>query len=191
MPDCDYCGESFGGEASYHRHLRERHLDELGPIDRRLVGVDEGRSLPTGPVALGVVLVLAVALVGYVVFFTGGSSASGVGPAGSDHYHGTMTVDVLGETIEFSRSEYQLRDDRFHYEGGDGSEWHAHASDVTLGYAVETLGFDLTRESFTYQETTYADGEGYEVVVQVNGQSAGPNYVLQEGDGVLIRVTAA
>jgi molybdopterin converting factor small subunit len=189
MPDCDYCGAAFRDEGAYHDHLRNEHRDELGPIDRRLVGVaDEGSSLPVGPIALVAILGVTAALVGYVVFFTGGSSASGVGPAGSDHYHGTIEVTVLGEQVDFSRSAYQLRDDRFHFEGGQGTEWHAHASGVTLGYAMESLGFDLTRDSFTYQGTTYEDGAGYEVRIQVNDEAVGPDYVLQDGDRVRISV---
>ena len=145
MEECDYCGESFEGEKAYVNHLRAEHMDELGPIDRRRVGADDdgGSSLPAGPVALALVIGATVAVVGYVVFIAGGSGAS-VGPAGSAHYHGPMQMVVLGEQVDFSRDEYQLRDDRFHFEGGDGSTWHAHATGVTLDYAMESLGFDVT-----------------------------------------------
>jgi hypothetical protein len=197
MPDCDYCGASFGDESAYHDHLRGEHLDELGPIDRRLVGEGDDGGLPVGagPLALVAVVGLAAAVVGYVVFFTGGSSASGVGPAGSAHYHGTMEVAVLGESVDFSRSEYQFgqgsQNRSFHFEAGDGTQWHAHATGVTLDFAMESLGFDVTRDSFTYQGTTYEDGEGYDVTIRVNGRSVGPDYVLAEGDDVTVRVTEA
>ena len=192
MLDCDYCGAAFEDEDAYHDHLRGEHLDELGPIDRRLVGeVDEGSSLPVGPIALVAILGVTAALVVYVTFFTGGSSASGVGPAGSAHYHGTIEVTVLGEQVDFSRSEYQLQADRFHFEGGQGTEWHAHASGVTLGFGMESLGFDVTSDSFTYEGTTYEDGADYEVAIRANGQAVGPDYVLQDGDRVRISVREA
>lgn len=192
MPDCDYCGASFEGEEAYHDHLRADHLDELGPIDRRLVGEGgSGSSFPTGPVALVAILGVTAALVAYVTFFTGGSSASGVGAVGSAHYHGTIQVTVLGDQVDFSRSEYQLRADRFHFEGGQGTEWHAHATGVTLDFAMESLGFDVTRDSFTYEGTTYEDGAGYDVQVRVNGESVSPDYVLAEGDDVTITVHEA
>jgi hypothetical protein len=197
MEECDYCGESFEGEKAYVKHLRTEHVDELGPIDRRRVGADDegGSDLPVGPLALALVIGATVAIVAYVTFFAGGGgTASGsVGPAGSAHYHGSMEVVVLGERVDFSRSEYQLRDDRFHFEAGDGTQWHAHATGVTLDYAMESLGFDVTRTSFTYQGTTYRDSsEEYTVRVTVNGDRVNPGeYVLQEGDRVRVVVEEA
>jgi len=197
MEECDYCGESFEGEKAYESHLRAEHTDELGPIDRHRVGADdeEGSGLPVGPLALALVIGATVAIVAYVTFFAGGSgTASGdVGPAGSAHYHGPMEVVVLGEQVDFSRSEYQLRDDRFHFEGGDGTQWHAHATGLTLDYAMGTFGIEVTRTSVTYQGTTYRDSdEQYDVSVTVNGDRVTPEeYVLQEGDRIRIVVEEA
>ena len=191
MADCDYCGESFDGEVP-DSHLRAEHLEELGPIDRRRLGEAEADDgLPTGPIALVVVIGLAAALVAYVVFFAGSGSASGAGPYQSDHYHGTMEVTVLGDRVDFSQQQYQVQDQRFHFEGGDGTQWHAHATDVTLGYGMEALGFDVTSDSFTYQGTTYEDGSEYDVSVTVNGNPVGPGYVLKEGDSVVVTVEQA
>jgi len=197
MEECDYCGASFEGEGAYVKHLRAEHMDELGPIDRRRVGADDegGSDLPVGPLALALVIGSTVAIVAYVTFFAGGSgTASGsVGPAGSAHYHGSIEMVVLGERVDFSRSEYQLRDDRFHFEAGRGTRWHAHATGVTLGYAMESLGFDVTRTSVTYEGTTYSDSsEEYAVRVTVNGNRVNPDrYVLREGDQVRIVVEEA
>jgi hypothetical protein len=197
MEECDYCGESFEGEQTYVGHLEAEHTDELGPIDRRRVGADEGgdSGLPVGPLALALVIGATVAVVAYVTFFTGGSGGSGtasddVGAAGSAHYHGTIEMVVLGDRVDFSRSEYQLQADRFHFEGGDGTQWHAHATGITLDYAMESLGFDVTRTSVTYEGTTYRDSsDRYNVSVTVNGDRVDPEeYVLQEGDQVRIVV---
>jgi hypothetical protein len=191
MADCDYCGESFDTKVP-DSHLREQHLDELGPIDQRRLGETEKTDgLPTGPVALVGVVGVVAALAVYVIFFTGGGSASDIGAAGSDHYHGGMEVTVLNEEVDFSQQEYQLQDRRFHFEAGDGSEWHAHASGVSLGYAMEALGFAVTRDSFTYQATTYEDGAEYDVSVTVNGESVAPDYVLQQDDRVVVSVQEA
>ncbi|MEF8840049.1 MAG: hypothetical protein V5A62_00280 [Haloarculaceae archaeon] len=197
MEECDYCGASFEGEQAYVNHLRAEHADELGPIDRRRVGADEegGSGLPVGPLALALVIGATVAVVAYVTFFAGGSgTASGsVGPAGSAHYHGSIEMVVLGERVDFSRSEYQLRDDRFHFEAGDGTQWHAHATGVTLDYAMGSLGFDATRTSVTYEGTTYRDSsDRYDVSVTVNGDRVSPEeYVLQDGDRVRVVVEEA
>lgn len=78
MPDCDYCEASFDGEDDYLAHLRAEHEGELGPIDRRRIEESESdREFPTGPVVLGVVLVAALAVVGYTVFAGGSGPAAG------------------------------------------------------------------------------------------------------------------
>lgn len=195
MADCDYCGESFDGEVP-DSHLRSEHLDELGPIDRRRLGeVDEDGGLPTGPIALVVVIGLAVALVAYVVFVANGGTAS-AGPLQSAHYHGPIEVTVLGDQVDFSQPQYQAPDGeftrpRFHFEGGNGQRWHAHASSVTLDFGMEALGFDVGRNSFTYQGTTYEDGSEYDVSVTVDGNAVGPGYTLRDGDEIVITVERA
>jgi len=200
MEECDYCSESFEGEQAYVNHLEAEHMDELGPIDRRRVGADEGEDsgLPVGPLALALVIGATVAIVAYVTFFTGGSGGSGtaggdVGAAGSAHYHGTIEMVVLGERVDFSQREYQLQADRFHFEGGDGTQWHAHATGVTLDFAMESLGIEVTRTSVTYEGTTYrGSGDQYDVRVTVNGDRVDPEeYVLQRGDRVRIVVEEA
>lgn len=82
MPDCDYCGDSFDGEDAYLDHLAAEHVDELGPIDRRKVEERGGgagdllANVPTGPLALVLVIGVSVALIAYVTFFVGGGGGS-------------------------------------------------------------------------------------------------------------------
>lgn len=192
MPDCGYCEESFDAEGAYHEHLREVHADELGPIDRRRVAPEDGGGgLPTGPLAIGIVLLVAAAVVGYVIFLPGGGSA-GDGPSnlGSVHYHGTMEVVIDGDRVDFSQSRYQLQADAFHFEAGDGTRWHVHAQGVTLAWAIESLGIAVTPDSVTVDGTTYDDADaGTDVSVTVNGEPVTPSsYVLQQGDAVRIVV---
>ena len=80
MPDCSYCGESFDDDQAHLVHLREEHEGELGTIDKRRVDEeldpqDDG-EFPTGPVVLGIVLAVAVAIVGYVIFIAGGTGGA-------------------------------------------------------------------------------------------------------------------
>jgi hypothetical protein len=197
MPDCEYCGASHDSEEAHLDHLASEHYAELGRIDKRRVDdhAGDGGGIPTGPLAIGVVVLASVAIVGYVVFVAGGSGASdGIGAAGSAHYHGTMEMTVTGEEVDFSREEYQLQDRRFHFEGGDGTEWHAHATGLTFEYAMNSLGFEvsLSPNAITYQGTQYVDGEGYDVVFHINGDPVTDlGYVLQEGDHIRIVVTEA
>ncbi|WP_424016354.1 hypothetical protein ACOZ4N_01075 (plasmid) [Halorientalis pallida] len=188
MTDCEYCGEHFEDEENYLSHLADEHGDELGPIDRRRVGADDGGGLPIGPIVLGLVLVGAVGLVVFVTFFMGESVPSDIGQVGSAHYHGTIEMSVLGNEVDFSQEQYQHQADRFHFEG-DG-RWHAHATGVTLGFGMETLGINVTEDSVEYNGERYAQSDGYDVTVAVNGDSVSPDeYVLQDGDRVQITVS--
>lgn len=199
MPDCGYCDASFDDEAAYLDHLRTAHRDELGPIDRRRVETDSGWDLPTGPLALGVVLLASAAVVGYVVFLPGGggnANADGPYDVGSVHYHGTLELVVAGERVDFSQPQYQYRNtgvDPFHFEGGDGTRWHVHARNVTLAWAMGSLGIDVTAETVTFNGTTYDDADPDTTVsITVNGEPVtATTYVLQRDDAVRIVVEVA
>lgn len=106
------------------------------------------------------------------------------------HTHGSITVTIAGERIDFSRDTYQLQDNYFHFEHGNGDRWHVHGKDVTLQYAMDTLNIHVTNETVTYQGTTYRDSNpGTTVTVEVNGEPVNPRtYVLQDGDRVQINV---
>lgn len=189
MPECDYCGAAHESEAAHLDHLRSEHYDELGPIDKRRVDDrNEGSGFPTGPVAIGVVLLAAAGIVGYVVFAAGGSGSAA--PT-KDHYHGTLNVTITGETFDFSKAKWKNPRDnpRFHFEGRDDDRWHAHNSGgVTLAYGMQTIGFIVEENSVTYNGTEYVDGEGYEVIIQVNGNDVSPDYVLKDQDDIRIVV---
>ncbi len=196
MPECDYCGEPFDGEDAYLAHLRAAHIDELGPIDRRRVAPEPSGGLPTGPLAIGVVVLASAAVVAYVSFFAsggGGASAGGPTNVGSVHYHGTIEMVVDGEPVDFGQPEYQYRNtgvDAFHFEAGDGSRWHGHAENVTLAWAMGSLDIGVTESTVTFEGTTYDDADpDTNVSVTVDGEPVVPSaYVLQEGDAVRIVV---
>jgi hypothetical protein len=198
MPECNYCDESFEDESAYLDHLEDRHLEELGPIDRRRIGADEtgeDESRPTGPIVLSGILVLTVAIVGYVLFSPSGGGRDvtpGQEPTdfGAVHYHGTMEMVVNGQQVDFGRQRYQMQSNAFHFEGGVGTRWHVHARGVTLQYALGTLGFNATGSSVTYQGTTYRDGASNTTVrITVNGDSVAPReYGLRSGDSVRVVV---
>lgn len=197
MTDCDYCDASFDGEDAYLAHLREEHADELGPIDRRRVGVsDDDDGIDAAPIALGGVVLTAAVIVAYVVFVAGGGTPE-VGPPGSDHYHGPIKVTIEGERVDFSQPQYQpggkFHDPRFHFEGGDGSTWHAHATNVNLAYGMEAIGIPVTEDTVTYNGTTYRDGDpGTTVVVAVNGEKVTPSeFLLTRGDRINVTVSTS
>lgn len=204
MPNCDYCGESYGSTDAYLDHLASEHDEELGPIDRRRV---EGRGssvegfaarLSAGPIVLALVLVLAGGLIAFVTFGGGGSDSQQPYNYGAVHQHGTINVTIDGKTLDFSQLKYQVQDRAFHFERGNGKMWHVHANGVTLAYAMQTLGIEVTADSVTYNGTTYRDDASkWNVMVTVNGKSVDPDqYALkgaseqnyQQGDHIRIVV---
>lgn len=198
--ECGHCGREFDDEEAYLHHLQDEHGDDLGPIERRRVAAlesDDGRSVAVYAGIVGVAL--AFGLLAYLLFSAGGGlgGTDGTGASAdaattphdvwSVHYHGTITVEIGGEELDFSRSRFQMQADPFHFENGEGDRWHGHARDVTLEYAMGTLGIEVSEDEVTYDGTTYRDGEGARVVVEVNGEPVTPaEYVLEEGDEIRI-----
>ncbi len=220
MPECNYCGDSFEDGQSQLEHLRDEHEGELGTIDRRRVEEELGTSddsggLPTGPLVLGLVLAVAIVIVGYVIFVHGAGGSAGESgtvndisvaqmpgqPAQSEHGHGLINVTIDGQELDFSQARFQRPREfsAFHFEGGDGRVWHKHASGVTLEYAMATLGIDVSEASVTFDGTTYRDSDpGTNVTVTVNGEPVDPEtYELsgasdqspEQGDFIRIIVT--
>jgi len=202
VPDCDYCGESFDAEAARDDHLRETHRGELGRIDRRRLGLDaddaDESGSSVGVLLLGAVLAIGVVAVAVTTFVTGGgggAGGAGEGPTnvGGVHYHGTVDVVIDGEAVDFSEPRYQYRttgEDAFHFEGGDGSEWHGHAEGVTLAFAMDSVGIEVTETTVTFNGTTYDDADAdTNVTVAVDGDPVTPDeYVLEDGDHIRIVV---
>lgn len=194
MPDCNYCEESFDDEEAYLEHLHADHDEsELSRIDSRRVeqhtGADEGGGLPTGPLIIVGILAFTGLVLVYVTFFVGGDGPPGNGdvaqtPYGLDtvHGHGTINVTIDGRTLDFSQQQYQVQDDAFHFEGGNGDVWHTHAQGVTLEYAMSTLGIDVNRTTVTFDgETHSARDPNTEVVIEVDDRSVNPKTYVLDG----------
>lgn len=224
MPECDYCADSFPDEDAYLHHLADEHEGELSRIDKRRVddalprGSDSGMSANArvGLTGLTVLMLLAVALTGYLVV-TGGdvgdpSGQDGVdqpNQVGSVHEHGQIIITIEGESLDLLADEFRLADDAFHTEGrkrvsGDRYLWHKHAQDVTLQYALGTWGIEVNDAGteLTYDGTTYnADDPGTTIEITVNGESVSPGdfklnsvtdeaaAVEGEGQNIVVNVT--
>ena len=109
------------------------------------------------------------------------------------HVHGSMEFVVDGDALDFSREKWQAagHNSHFHFEGGHATPWHAHSWSVTLAYGLSTLeGIDVTDESLTYENTTYAyDDPETTVRFTVNGEEVDPtDYFLKDGDSVEVVV---
>ena len=186
---CAYCGDSVA-EEEYDGHLRTNHGDELGAIDRRRVGDRPSkrsrRSLVAyvGVGALGVVFVAA-----YLFLFlgsAGSTSGAATQPDSSSpiHEHGTIAVSYDGTEVDFDDPQYVLRDECFHFHTADSSElWHTHCEDVTIEYALETLGMELTGDSFSVDAESFSVADGDTISVTVDGEPVDPQEYVLDGVG--------
>lgn len=187
MPECEYCSESFGDEDAYLRHLADEHEGELSRIDQRRVEALGGGAAESGMsnaqiglAGLAVVMLVAVALTGYLV--VAGGNSDGPTDQGAVHEHGTMEITVDGEQLNLMSAEFARSDSALHFHGNEQQKygdavWHKHARDVTLQYALETLGIEVNDAGteLTYDGTTYSeDDSGTEISITVNGEEVEP-----------------
>lgn len=192
MPQCSYCGEEFADEDAYLRHLRETHTEELGRIDKRRVQALEGEAgVSWWALGVGVLAVLGV-LGGAAFLLLGGDGPPEATYDPDVHVHGTMVITIEGEELPLSgSSEYADNDRIFHFHGNEMEQygvhqWHIHGTDVTLQYALETLGIDVNHEGtiLTYDGETYDDAHSNTTVaITVNGETVEPG--AHELDGVV------
>lgn len=197
MPECNYCGESFGDEEGYLDHLDEDHSrGELSRIDRRRVenhvGDDDEEGLPLAPIIIVGLVVFSAAVIGYVTLFVGDTpnqyaitqvAQTPQDNVGAVHEHGTINVTIAGKTLDFGRPQFQNPGQykAFHFEGGNGDVWHKHASGVTLEYGMKTLGIEMNQSAVAYGGTLYKESDpGTNITVTVNGEPVDPaTYELQ------------
>jgi len=166
------------------------HLDELTAIDRRRVGGpssdSSGRNLA---LYAGLGLVVLVFVVAYGAMFLGSgdeASSAAVQPDATAqiHEHGQISVQYDGTVVAFEDPQYAERDECFHFHdyAADGV-WHVHCEDVTIEYALETLGIDVTANAFSIDGREYSDADGDEISVTVDGEPVDPQEHVLEGVG--------
>ncbi|MEF8900565.1 MAG: hypothetical protein V5A25_05030 [Halovenus sp.] len=203
MPDCDYCSESFEDEDRYLRHLASAHGAELSRLDQRRVEriEHEASSLDTGVVALGVILLGATVVVGFLVL-----EGTGGGSGGEHHEHGTMEIVADGEPVDLTASQFVNRNAPFHFHGpqdalGNGTAlWHTHADGITLQEALGTLGIEVDSAGTELRiggDTYRAGDPATDLVITVDGQPVEPGeHVLsgveesraRNGEGDTVRI---
>ncbi len=119
------------------------------------------------------IIVLLIAWLGYSVF-----SGPQIGAVGSVHSHADFMVFINGEKINFALPQYMVKVQEVHIEDMNGVVIHKHATGVTLGYFLETLGFKFDEECFVTDKKEKFCNEGdKQLNFYVNG-----NRNLEYGD---------
>lgn len=116
-------------------------------------------------------------------------SPQGVGALGSEHSHAAILVVIFGDKFDFSAPSYQIKSSWIHFEAGDGTTIHKHATGVTLGYLFESLRLGLTDQCYEFQDgRSFCTNEDYSLKFFINGEQVGNirDYEFQDGDRILI-----
>ena len=113
----------------------------------------------------------------------------GAGPLGGAHTHAAILVKIFGDRFVFSPPAYQVKSSWIHFEGGDGSTIHKHASGVTLGYLFDTLGLGLDNQCYEFRDgRSFCTNEDYSLKFYINGLKINDirDYSIKENDRILI-----
>ena len=145
-------------------------------------------------IAIGVLgLIAAIVIYAAWIYATIPDTAPGgpenAGPLGSAHDHAAILVKIFNDEFDFSSPAYQIKSNWIHFENGDGSTIHKHATGVTLGYLFESLSIGLDDECYIFQDgREFCTNDEYDLKFFVNGEER-PNitdYEVNEDDKVLI-----
>ena len=143
-------------------------------------------------ITIGVLGVIAV-IVGYAAYlFTELDTNVGPENAGelySDHAHAAILVKIFGDKFDFSSSAFQLKSPWTHFEGGDGSTIHKHATGVTIGDLFDSLPVGFNEECFEFQNgRSFCTNAEYELVFYINGEKMTDirDHEIEEDDRILI-----
>ncbi|HEY4681522.1 MAG TPA: protein-disulfide isomerase [Nitrosarchaeum sp.] len=145
-------------------------------------------------IIIGVFAIIAV-IVGYSVWVfmnmsqTAPGGPEGAGALGSEHSHAAILVKVFGDTFDFSLPAYQIKTSWIHFEGGDGTTIHKHATGVKLGYLFQTLRLGLDDKCFVFQDgRQFCTNEDYTLKFYVNGEQVSDirSYEPMDKDRILI-----
>jgi len=149
----------------------------------------------TNLIAIGVFAVIAL-IVGYSVYVFVNMDQSSVpggpknaGPMGSEHAHTGILVKIFGDAFDFSAPAYQIKSSWTHFEGNDGTTIHTHATGVTLGYLIDSLGLGLDDQCFEFKDgRSFCTDEDYSLKFFNNGEPIDDirDYDLTEDDKILI-----
>lgn len=113
---------------------------------------------------------------------------SGVGPLRSAHDHADAKVYINGEAVDFSRRKYQLASRYIHFEENIGEVVHVHATGLTVGHLLKSLGMDLSNECVVVGGSSYCNDNVKTLKFYVNGQKSNEfgSRVIKDLDKYLI-----
>ena len=113
---------------------------------------------------------------------------SGIGPLSSAHLHADVKIYINSQSIDFSQRKYQLASSFIHFEEGIGEVIHTHATGLTVGHMLKSLGIDFNNNCIAVEKQDYCSDNGKKLKFYVNGQLSNEfdNRVIRNLDRYLI-----
>ncbi len=113
---------------------------------------------------------------------------TGIGALGSAHLHADVKVYINGKAIDLSQQKYQLKNSFIHFEDGIGDVIHVHATGLTIGDMLKSLGIDFSNDCIVVEENSYCSDGNKKLKFYVNGQlnNKFDNYIIKNLDKYLI-----
>ncbi|MFB6204289.1 MAG: hypothetical protein ABEJ75_01455 [Candidatus Nanohaloarchaea archaeon] len=201
MRECSFCGEEFESQQNLHLHWEE-HEDELNSHQEEKLKRAERRKREQEKdrrrkyeryayTATALVALIGLVAGAYTLAPENISSGQDIGPVGSAHYHADFAVYINGDKFDFSRRKYQVVSRRVHVESLSDDVIHAHASGVTFGYFLETLGWEYNTTALSTRDRTYLEKEGKEVRMFVDAGNGWKeikprDYLFSDGERILL-----
>ena len=112
-----------------------------------------------------------------------------VGEVKSEHSHSTILVFINGTLIDFTKAKYQSQSPIAHFEDGNGTTLHKHATGVTLPLFFSTLGMKLDSDCILFEGTNYCTDQTNHLSIFINGIKANDfiaSYELHSHDKILV-----
>jgi len=148
-----------------------------------------------------IIVFSAVFIIKYGDDYFGFDTPDGVGPIGSEHAHGRLKVYILGDLVDFSpknHSKYLYANDYISLD--ENKNIHRTAKGATVAHLLESMGITYTDECLILNEDTFhGNGTLYEQKAYCHEGNVGlrffvnevlneqgPNYVIGEGDKILV-----
>lgn len=169
---CPYCGKRFKTQEALQQHRRDKHLG----VRRRSISLK-----------LVAIISIIIAGIGYAAYSL--ATTKPIGPIGSAHLHVDIKIYINGKVLDLSLDKYQLKSDAVHLEGRDGEVIHVHATGVTLGYFLGTLGMSIKEGCLRLDSGEEFCNEGERTLkVYVNNEliQNPEDYVMKDLDKILI-----
>ena len=95
---------------------------------------------------------------------------SGIGPLRSAHLHADVKVYINGKAVDFSQGKYQLTTDFIHFEEGIGDVTHTHATGLTIGHLLNSVGIGMSDGCIDFEGNKYCNEKNKTIKFYVNGK---------------------